>query len=160
MKSCNKIFKKVIKTNSKAKIWSYYHLWYSPWICLKLFVTLFLFIIKNLPIFIILNPLLGKRNPALSNMQAHIELNKKHHCVQTHNPCRGSRLTAKIRKWGVALLQVVTRGLNISSPSSHSSLTLESASGKATLDIMKHSLTLSHSPPWRTFWLKAFYKLL
>lgn len=42
--------------------------------------------------------------------------NKKHHCVQTHNPCRGSRLRAKIRKWRAALLQVVTRGLNIWSP--------------------------------------------
>lgn len=45
-----------------------------------------------------------------------IESNKKRHCVQTHNPCRGSRLRAKIRKWRAALLQVVTRGLNISSP--------------------------------------------
>lgn len=45
-----------------------------------------------------------------------IESNKKRHCVQTHNPCRGLRLRAKIRKWRAALLQVVTRGLNISSP--------------------------------------------
>lgn len=49
-------------------------------------------------------------------MQRKIKSNKKRHCVQTHNPCRGSRLRAKIRKWRVALLQVVTRGLNISSP--------------------------------------------
>lgn len=95
-----------------------------------------------------------------------MELNKKQHCAQTHNPCRGFRLRAKIRKWRVALLQVVTRGLSISSLGSHSSLTLESASGKATLDIMKHSLVsplsslCALSLPQRIFWLKPFYNLL
>jgi len=64
------------------------------------------------------------------------------------------------RKWRVALLQVVTRGLSVSSPGSRGSLTLESASGKATLDIMKHSLTGPLSLPSRIFWLKPFYKLL
>lgn len=122
---------------------------------------------KNIaPVLIISSPRLSERNPTLSNMGAKIELNKKHHCVQTHNPCRGSRLRAKIRKWRVALLQVVTRGLSGSSPSSRSSLTLESAWGKATFDIMKHSLTgplsslLSRSLPWRIVWLKPFCTLL
>lgn len=47
-----------------------------------------------------------------------------------------------MRKWRAALLQVVTRGLNISGLGSRRSLTLESAlGGKATSDIMKHSLT-------------------
>lgn len=99
-------------------------------------------------------------------MQAKIKLNKKPHCVPTHHPCRGCRLRAKIRKWRVALLQVVTRGLSISSPGSRSPLTLESASGKATLDIMKLSVTgplsslLSLSLPYRIFWLNPFCKLM
>lgn len=79
-----------------------------------------------------------------------IKWNKKHHCVQTHNPCRGSR---------------PEKGERCFAPSGHEgverfearSLTLERARGKATLDIMKHSVRLAAS---RTFWLKPFCELL
>ena len=51
---------------------------------------------------------------AFKHANEKIRLSKKPHCVQTHNPCKGSHLRVKKRKWRAALLQVVTRGLNVS----------------------------------------------
>lgn len=127
---------------------------------MKIFVTLCLFIVLKIlpPVLNNVKPPFQREKPyAFKHASEKSRLNKKPHCVQAHNPCRGSRLRVKIRKWRVALLQVVTRGLSVSSSGSRSSLTLESTSGKATLDIMKHSVTgplsslLARPLPWRIF---------
>lgn len=48
---------------------------------------------KNIAPFLIMSSprLRQRKTPRFQTCERKIELNKKHHCVHTHNPCRGSR---------------------------------------------------------------------